>query len=100
MPYFVPACALRIIGTSTIRLPRKTVTTACHQFIPSAINDEASMYVGMHADIEIQSAARSFVPQRRSAWVVGARSGLENDGSATTADASIGSSAAREVADD
>ena len=43
MPYFVPAWALRIIGTRTIVLPRKIVRTACHQFIPSAISDEASM---------------------------------------------------------
>ena len=43
MPYFVPAWAFMIIGTSTIVLPRKIVTTACHQFIPSAISDEAIM---------------------------------------------------------
>ncbi len=33
------------------------VRTACDQFIPPPISDEASMYVGMQADIEIQSAA-------------------------------------------
>ena len=43
MPYFVPACALRIIGTSTITLPRKMVSTACHQFIPPPISEDASM---------------------------------------------------------
>ena len=43
MPYFVPAWAFRTIGTSTIRFPRKTVSTACHQFMPSSISDEASM---------------------------------------------------------
>src|SRR5687768_9643606 len=61
MPYFVPACALSTMGTSTIVLPRKMVTTACHQLIPSAMSDDASMYVGTHADIEIHNAAMSFV---------------------------------------
>ena len=77
MPYFVPAWALRIIGIRTIVLPRKIVSTACHQFIPSTIKDEASMYVGMQADIETQSAAMSFMPQRRWSSGVGSRSGLE-----------------------
>src|SRR4051812_29400059 len=57
MPYLVPACAFRIIGTTTIALPKKIVSTACHQFIPPPISDDASMYVGMQADIETQSAA-------------------------------------------
>lgn len=43
MPYLVPACPTSTIGTSTIRLPRNTVSTACHQFIPSLIRPEASM---------------------------------------------------------
>ncbi len=43
MPYRVPACAFKIIGISTIVLPRKIVRMACHQFIPSAINDDATM---------------------------------------------------------
>ena len=38
-----PACAFRIIGTSTIRLPRKIVRIACHQFMPPPISEEASM---------------------------------------------------------
>ena len=76
MPYFVPAWALRTIGTRTIALPRKIVSTACHQFMPSAISDEASMYVGMQADIEIQSAAMSFVPHLRAERGVGAMSAL------------------------
>jgi hypothetical protein len=76
MPYLVPACALRTIGISTITLPRKIVSTACHQFIPPSISAEASMYVGMHADIEIQSAAMSFMPHLRSAADVGAMSRL------------------------
>ncbi len=57
MPYFVPACALSTIGRSTIRLPRKIVPTACDQFIPPPMSDEASMYVGMHADMLIHKAA-------------------------------------------
>jgi hypothetical protein len=52
------------------------VRTACHQFIPSAIREDAPIYVGMHADIEIQRAAMSLTPQRRWSSVVGARSGL------------------------
>ena len=43
MPYFVPACALSSIGTSTIRLPSRMVPMACHQFIPPAIRPDASM---------------------------------------------------------
>ena len=42
------------------------------------------MYVGMHADIEIHSAAKSFVPQQRCDLVVGARSELMCDESATS----------------
>jgi hypothetical protein len=76
MPYLVPACAFKIIGTRTIVLPRKMVTTACHQFIPSAISDEAIIYVGMHADIEIHKDAMSLTPHRLWAKVVGARSAL------------------------
>src|SRR4051812_44530714 len=76
MPYLVPAWALRIIGTSTTRLPRKTVSTACHQFIPWSIRPDASMYVGMQADMLIQSAAMDQTDQVRCAGVVGARSGL------------------------
>src|SRR5690349_18217544 len=76
MPYFVPAWAFRTIGTSTIRLPRKTVRTACHQFMPPPISDEASMYVGMHAAREIHSAAKLAVPHFRPAAGTGARSSL------------------------
>ena len=43
IPYFVPACAFSTIGMSTIRLPRKTVRIACHQFIPPVIKLDASM---------------------------------------------------------
>ena len=57
-------------------LPRKIVSTACHQFIPSAIRDDASMYVGMQAHMLIQSAAISPVPHFRAAREVGAMSAL------------------------
>ncbi len=76
MPYLVPAWALRIIGASTMMLPSVMVSTACHQLIPSAISDEASMYVGTQADIEIHSAAMSLVAHLRWAIVAGARSSL------------------------
>src|SRR5437868_5207984 len=61
MPYFVPAWALRIIGARTTRLPRKMVSTACHQFMPSSIIPEASMYVGTQAAMEIHRTAMSRV---------------------------------------
>ena len=57
-------------------LPRKIVRTACHQFMPSLISPEASMYVGMHADMLIHSTAMSFIPQRRPARLTGAMSAL------------------------
>ena len=34
IPYEVPGWALSVIGTSTITLPRKIVSVACHQFMP------------------------------------------------------------------
>ena len=43
MPYFVPACALRIIGTSTIVFPSRIVSMACHHVIPCWISPEASV---------------------------------------------------------
>jgi hypothetical protein len=57
-PYFVPGCALRRIGTSTMTLPRPMVKSACFQLIPSAMRPPASMYVGMQCAMEIQSAAK------------------------------------------
>ena len=42
-PYFVPACALRIIGSSTIVLPSRMVSIACHHVIPCCINPDASV---------------------------------------------------------
>ena len=57
MPYFVPGCEFRRIGTSTIVLPRRIVKSACFQSIPLFMRPEASMYVGMQCAIEIHSAA-------------------------------------------
>ena len=42
-PYLVPACAFSTIGTSTIVLPSRMVTIACHQFIPCCMRPEASV---------------------------------------------------------
>src|SRR5687768_1937971 len=77
MPYFVPAWALRTIGTSTIALPRKTVRTACHQLIPPSMRLDASMYVGMQADMLTHRAAIDQTDHVRCAGVVGARSGFD-----------------------
>ena len=43
MPYFVPGCELSRIGTSTIRLPRATVSSPCHHDMPAAIRPAASV---------------------------------------------------------
>ena len=43
MPYLVPACALSTIGTSTMVLPSRMVTIACHQLIPCCMSPEASV---------------------------------------------------------
>src|SRR5262249_15015163 len=77
MPYLVPAWPFRIIGTRTMMLARTMVSTACHQFMPSSISDDASMYVGTHAAMAIHSAAMSRRRHLRWAADVGARSGLK-----------------------
>src|SRR5438094_6122374 len=51
MPYFVPGCEFRRIGTRTIVLPRRIVKSACFQFMPEAMRPDASMYVGMQCAI-------------------------------------------------
>src|SRR5213593_1243785 len=43
MPYFVPGCELSRIGTSTIVLPSRIVTSACAQLIPEAMRLDASI---------------------------------------------------------
>src|SRR5262249_666232 len=59
-----------------MQLPRKIVSTACHQLMPPSMSELASMYVGTHADMLIQSAARSRAPQVRRSGGTGATSGL------------------------
>jgi hypothetical protein len=48
---------LRIIGISTITLPSRIVSIACHQAIPCAISPEARVYVVITTLMPIQSAA-------------------------------------------
>ena len=43
MPYFVPGCELSRIGTRTITLPRRIVTSACAQLMPDAISPDANI---------------------------------------------------------
>ena len=43
IPYFVPAWALRIIGTSTTLLPARMVMSACHHVMPCCIRPDASV---------------------------------------------------------
>src|SRR5262245_49019760 len=74
IPYLVPACALRTIGTRTIVLPRRIVIIACHQFMPASMKPPASVYVVMTTLMPIQSAAMFHVDQVLSLIVVGARS--------------------------
>src|SRR5262249_9831642 len=77
MPYLVPTWPFRIIGTRAMMLARTMVSTACHQFMPSSISDDASMYVGTQAAMATHSAAMSRRRHLRWAVVVGARSGLK-----------------------
>jgi hypothetical protein len=56
-PYFVPACAFRTIGTSTMVLPRRIVSMACHQVMPCCMIPDASVYVVITTLMPIQSAA-------------------------------------------
>src|SRR3954463_9180325 len=77
-PSFVPACAFRHIGSSTIVFPSSTVIIACHHVIPASIIAPAIMYVLMTTLIPIQRAAMFQVFQVRRAIVVGARSGFQS----------------------
>ncbi len=43
IPKRVPGWAIRTIGTSTIRLPSRMVSIACHQLIPPCTSPAASM---------------------------------------------------------
>ena len=64
------------MGMSTMQLPKKIVSTACHQFIPWSMRDEASMYVGTQADKLIHNTARSRVLHLRPVAGTGAMSEL------------------------
>src|ERR1700704_1452203 len=79
------------MGTKTIKLPRKTVRMASHQFMPPPISEDASMYVGMHADIEIHKAAKLASPHFLRSHETGARSSLYSEPAraASSAEASI-----------
>src|SRR5215218_6719877 len=70
-PYLVPACALRIIGTSTIVLPNRIVIMACHHFMPCAMSPDARVYVVMTTLMPIQSAAMLYVDHVRRAGGIG-----------------------------
>src|SRR5688572_7699950 len=85
-PYFVPACAFRIMGTSTIVLPRRIVTIACHQFMPCDMSPDASVYVVMTTLMPIQSAAMLYVDHVRRSGSVGARSAFQSGLSAMLSD--------------
>ena len=78
MPYLVPGCAFRRIGISTIRLPSPMVSSACHQFMPTAIRPPANKYVGMQCAMAIHNAAKLYVVQVRRPVGVGARSPLNS----------------------
>src|SRR4249919_3288677 len=64
------------MGTRTMRLARKIVKIAWDQFIPPSIREEASIYVGMQADMEIQRAAKLPARHFLSSGGTGARSSL------------------------
>src|SRR2546428_6486480 len=88
MPYFVPACALRIIGTSTIVLPIAMVRIACHQLMPCEMRLEARVYVVMHTAMPTHNAAMCQTFHVRCANDVGAisafHSGLPDKSPSTT----------------
>src|SRR4029077_11864129 len=67
------------MGIKTIKLPRKTVRMASHQFMPPPISEDASIYVGIHADIEIHKAAKLASPHFLRSHETGARSSLYSE---------------------
>src|SRR5678816_4305099 len=77
-PYFVPAWALRIIGTSTIVLPNRIVIMACHHFMPCAMSPDARVYVVTTTLMPIHSAAMLYVDHVRRSGGVGERSSLQS----------------------
>src|SRR5882724_690733 len=79
MPYFVPACALRIIGISTMQLPSAIVKIACHTLMPWLIKLDANVYVVMHTAIPTQSAAMCQTFHVRCSSEVGAMSAFHSE---------------------
>src|SRR6185436_13908159 len=77
-PYFVPACALSIIGIRTMVFPSRMVIIACHQFMPASMKPPASVYVVITTLMPIHNAAIFHVDQVRSRMVVGARSRFQS----------------------
>src|ERR687895_1229763 len=78
MPYRVPACALSTIGISTMKLPSRITSIACHQLMPCDMRPEASVYVVITTLMPIQSAAMLYVDHVRRSGGVGARSGFHS----------------------
>ena len=66
------------MGMSTMTLARKIVRTACDQFMPPLMSEEASMYVVMQADMEIHRAAKLKTPHLRRDKGTGAKSALHD----------------------
>src|SRR5438552_14092005 len=78
MPYFVPACALRIIGMSTMQLPSAIVPIACHTLMPCEIRLDASVYVVMQTAMPTHNAAMCQTFHVRLSRDVGAMSGFHS----------------------
>ena len=68
------------------------MNSAAFHDMPAAMSPAASMYVGMQCAMEIHSAAKLYVDQRRSATRTGARSWLKSGLSASCAVAASSSS--------
>src|SRR5207249_11604387 len=100
-PYLVPACAFRIMGTSTMVFPSRMVIIACHQFMPASMNPPASVQVVITTLMPIQSAAMFHVDHVRSRMVVGARSrvqgGLDDTSRSSSTKSSAGTACVRAV---
>ncbi len=76
MPYLGPACPVSSIGTSTIRLARAMVNTACFQSMPTAISPEARVQEAVLWAMPTHSAEKLYVVQVRLAAGTGSRSAL------------------------
>ncbi len=76
MPYFGPACPVSSIGTSTIRLARAMVNTACFQSMPTAMRPEASVQEAVLWAMPTHRAEKLYVVQVRFSTGTGSRSSL------------------------